>query len=119
MSDRSHAEQARDRLRRIETGDDAELEALRAAAVDRVDALLARLEATPDDEPDSDRTDVPESWDDSEWADRLAEAREKAALSGSKGTVTTKTIDGRDYYYLQWREGDDVKSQYIAPVDPA
>jgi hypothetical protein len=32
--------------------------------------------------------------------------------------VTTKTIDEREYYYLQWREGEKVKSQYVAPVSP-
>jgi hypothetical protein len=30
-----------------------------------------------------------------------------------------KTIDGREYYYLQWRQGDRVKNQYVAPVSPA
>jgi hypothetical protein len=28
-------------------------------------------------------------------------------------------VDDREYYYLQWREGDRVKSQYVAPVSPA
>lgn len=35
------------------------------------------------------------------------------------GTLTTKTIDEREYYYLQWREGEKVKSQYVAPVSPS
>ncbi|EMA18794.1 hypothetical protein C442_14170 [Haloarcula amylolytica JCM 13557] len=30
-----------------------------------------------------------------------------------------KTIDDREYYYLQWREGEQVKSQYVAPVGPS
>ena len=35
-----------------------------------------------------------------------------------KACVTTKTIDGNDYYYYQWREGDKIKSEYIRPVNP-
>jgi hypothetical protein len=63
---------------------------------------------------------APEGWEnDEEWQDALKEAFEKADIRRSKGTLTTKTIDGRDYYYLQWREGDKVKSQYVAPVTPA
>ncbi|MDS0284656.1 hypothetical protein [Haloarcula onubensis] len=116
MNDDSHAERARDHLHRIDTQDDAELDALRTTAVDAVDALVADL---ADDETESVATETPESWGDSEWADKLEDAREKAGLSGSTGTLTTKTIDGRDYYYLQWREGEQVKSQYVSPVDPA
>ncbi len=40
-------------------------------------------------------------------------------LARAKGTLTTKHIDGRDYYYLQWRDGDTIHSQYVAPVSPA
>lgn len=61
----------------------------------------------------------PNDWDDEEWDDALEDAYDKAEIPSSKGTLTTKTIDGRDYYYLQWREGDQVKSQYVAPVVPA
>jgi len=63
--------------------------------------------------------ETPEDWDDNEWKETVDEAREKTDLPASKGTLTTKTIDGRDYYYLQWREGSDIKSQYVAPVTPA
>ncbi|MCQ2108968.1 MAG: hypothetical protein MJZ05_09430 [Fibrobacter sp.] len=30
-----------------------------------------------------------------------------------KGSITKKTIQGKDRYYLQWREGDKVKSRYV------
>lgn len=30
-----------------------------------------------------------------------------------KGSVTKKVIQGKDRYYLQWREGEKVKSRYI------
>jgi hypothetical protein len=64
--------------------------------------------------------ETPDEWDDEdEWEQALEDAYEKADILRSKGTLTTKTIDGREYYYLQWREGDKVRSQYIAPVSPA
>ncbi|MFC6943249.1 hypothetical protein ACFQE8_25385 [Salinirubellus sp. GCM10025818] len=73
-------------------------------------------------ELEEEATDVdgtPEEWDDDEWDDALDEAREKAELPSGKGALTVKTIDDRGYYYLQWREGSTVKSQYVAPVSPA
>jgi hypothetical protein len=36
----------------------------------------------------------------------------------SSATLTTKKISGNQYYYWQWREGDEIKSEYIRPVDP-
>ena len=64
--------------------------------------------------------ETPDEWDnEDEWEEALEDAYEKADILRSKGTLTTKTIDGREYYYLQWREGDKVRSQYIAPVSPA
>lgn len=56
---------------------------------------------------------------DDEWQNALEDAFSKAEIPRSKGSLVTKTIDDRDYYYLQWREGDSVKSQYVAPVSPA
>lgn len=35
-----------------------------------------------------------------------------------KATLTTKNIDGNTYYYWQWREGDEIKSEYHRPVSP-
>ena len=67
-------------------------------------------------------TDVdgaPDEWGEEEWDDAVDEAREKADLLAGKGTFTVKQIDGRGYYYLQWREGSKIKSQYVAPVSPA
>lgn len=63
--------------------------------------------------------DTPEEWDEEDWKDQIDDAREDAELPEGKGTLTVKQIDGRGYYYLQWREGDDVKSQYVAPVSPS
>lgn len=95
-----------------------------AAAADDLAELADRPQLGPpkayleDTEDGSAR--APDEWDDDEeWQEALREAFEKADIRRSKGTLTTKTIDERDYYYLQWREGDRVKSQYVAPVNPA
>jgi hypothetical protein len=66
-----------------------------------------------------DAAEIPDDWDQKEWEETLEEAIDKAGIISTKGTITTKTISGNDYYYLQWREGDQVKSQYIAPVNPS
>jgi hypothetical protein len=68
---------------------------------------------------DQDVDTTPDDWNEDEWEDVVVDAREEADLASGKGTLTTKTIDDRDYYYLQWREGDNIKSQYVAPVTPA
>lgn len=62
---------------------------------------------------------TPDDWDDDDWEDVVDDARDSGEVPAGKGTLTTKTIDGRDYYYIQWREGGDVKSKYVAPVSPA
>ena len=64
-------------------------------------------------------TETPDEWDDNEWEEAVDDALDEADLPDSKGTLTTKTIDGRDYFYLQWREGSKIKSKYVAPVTPA
>lgn len=66
------------------------------------------------DEPE----EAPEDWDQDAWDDRLDEVRDVKDVP-AKATLTTKTIDNRDYYYYQWREGDKIKSEYVAPVSPA
>ncbi|WP_336358873.1 hypothetical protein [Haloarcula sp. CGMCC 1.6347] len=65
--------------------------------------------------------DAPEEWaeDADEWNEKINEAYEAAEIARPKGTLTVKTIDDREYYYLQWREGEQVKSQYVAPVGPS
>lgn len=70
---------------------------------------------------DHEATEPPEEWSDraDEWEAVLETAREKADLGSGTGTLTTKHIDGRDYYYLQWRDDETIRSQYVAPVTPA
>ena len=36
-----------------------------------------------------------------------------------KGTIRTKTINGNEYYYLVYREGDRVRTDYIGIKDQA
>ncbi|MFC6758067.1 MULTISPECIES: hypothetical protein [Haloarcula] len=100
MTDRSHASQARDNLERIDVDDDAELATLRATAVDAVDELTDHIEATSEDQA-SVEADTPTSWDEGEWEPSVESAREKAGVAPSKGTLTTKTINGRNSYYVQ------------------
>lgn len=95
-----------------------------AAAAEDLEALADRPVLGPEtvyrEDIERDTTDAPDEWEDEgEWREALDEAFEKADISRAKGTLTTKTIDDREYYYLQWREGDSVKSQYVAPVSPA
>jgi hypothetical protein len=101
-----------------------EVAATTAAAADDLAELADRPQLGPPkaylEDAEDGSASAPEGWDDDEeWQDALEEAFEKADIRRSKGTLTTKTIDGRDYYYLQWREGDKVKSEYVAPVTPA
>lgn len=122
MSDRDHAIEALEHLRTIEPPESSEstIEQHRRDAIEHVEALMAELEKSTQVETSGDSVKTPNDWnDDEEWEDALEAARQKAAISPSKGTLTTKTINGREYYYLQWREGEKVKSQYVAPVDPA
>jgi hypothetical protein len=36
----------------------------------------------------------------------------------SSATLTTKKINGNQYYYWQRKDGEKLKSEYIGPVDP-
>jgi len=119
MSD--HARTALEELQAIDRDTlPAELTETYDRALEDIETLCTNLDtaAEADDQP-TEQPDTPEEWDEDEWDDQVESAREKAAISSTKGSLTTKTIDGRDYYYLQWREGDTVTSQYVGPVDPA
>jgi predicted phage gp36 major capsid-like protein len=79
----------------------------------------AEAERELEERAEQDVDTTPDEWDADEWEDVVDDARDEADLAPGKGTLTTKTIDGRDYYYLQWRAGSKIKSQYVAPVTPA
>jgi hypothetical protein len=109
----------------VEDGKTAtQLAAQLAAAADDLAAVTADPSLGPEkvyrEDVERGTVGVPDSWnEDAEaWEDALRNAFEKAEIPRSKGTLTTKTIDDREYYYLQWREGDTVTSQYVAPVNP-
>ncbi|WP_135304796.1 hypothetical protein [Haloarcula amylovorans] len=120
MSNRSHVEAALAQLQEVNrTSLDKAAATTYDQAIDHVETLLDELNtATMDDQP-TESAETPDEWDDDEWEEQLEDAREKAELPPPKGTLTTKTIDGRDYYYLQWRDGETIRSQYVGPVDPA
>jgi hypothetical protein len=121
MSDRCHARTALEELQAIDRDAlSTDLTGTYDRTLEEIETLCAELEAAAKaDEQSTEQPDTPEGWDADDWDDQLESAREKAAISSTKGTLTTKTIDGRDYYYLQWREGDSVRSQYVGPIDPA
>jgi hypothetical protein len=35
----------------------------------------------------------------------------------ARASKTQKTINGNDYWYWQWRDGEQIKSEYIGPVN--
>lgn len=85
-----------------------------------VDELAVTLGG--DDETDNAvAVGAPGEWADhkEEWGEKIDEAYEAAEIPRPKGILTTKTIDDREYYYLQWCEGEKLKSQYVAPISPA
>jgi len=120
MTDEEYAYQALSALERIDVEAlDQDARDAHAEAVGAVDELAVALGKSETD--DAVAVEPPEEWEDDEeeWDEKIDEAYEAAEIARSKGTLTTKTIDDREYYYLQWREGEKVKSQYVAPVSPA
>ena len=118
MSDHEHAEAALAALEQIDDPDHNE--DIRDAHKNAVAAVTELADLLTSKEREESEVEAPNGWDDEdEWEDRLEEARENGDVPSGKGTLTTKTIDERQYYYLQWREGEQVKSQYVAPVSPS
>ncbi|PHQ45139.1 hypothetical protein DJ68_14675 [Halorubrum sp. C3] len=97
-----------------------------AAGAEDLESLVDRPHLGPErisrEDLEESRVDTPEEWADDEdeetWEEALDEAFEKADVDRSKASLTTKSISENEYYYLQWREGDSVVSQYVAPVNP-
>lgn len=56
----------------------------------------------------------PKGWSEQQWEETVADVD-----APEKATLTVKTINDNDYFYYQWRDGDSVKSEYVAPVDPS
>lgn len=120
MSDEDYAHQALSALDRIDV--EALDQDVRDAHDDAVIAVNELAETLGESETDDAvAVNAPEEWAENanEWDEKINEAYEAAEIARSKGTLTVKTIDDREYYYLQWREGEQVKSQYVAPVGPS
>lgn len=66
----------------------------------------------------------PDGWTgtDDQWEEKvqaaLGKARDENGRLRGRPAISRKEIDGSAYYYLQWRSGDTVQSQYVAPVEP-
>ncbi len=92
---------------RLDGADDATLRATIAYCE-------AQLETDDVDEAEADqKRDQPDEYDDEEWAEAVADCDAPA-----RATLTTKEINGNQYYYWQWSEGENTRSEYIAPVNP-
>lgn len=74
----------------------------------------------PDEESGSSEPTAQEPIDGTpaEWAEDEWEAAVRDAEAPARATLTVKTINDNRYYYLQWREGDHVRSAYVGPASP-
>jgi len=115
MSDR---DQVVDAITAIELIDGTHVEEDRAAALSALCDLKTAIEEDVEERVHEESISVPDDWEEHEWEEAIEDARKNVDTPVSRGTITEKTINGHDYFYLQWREGDGVKSQYIAPVSP-
>jgi hypothetical protein len=59
----------------------------------------------------TDQAERPEAADDASPIDQPADVP-------SGATLTVKEINDNRYYYWQWRDGDQIRSQYARPVNP-
>jgi len=97
-----------------------------AAAADELDAVDNDPTAGPT-YPDLEIVEHPDyslpapgEWEDREdqWNEKVQAALEKADQPRGHPSLSRKEIDGRAYYYLQWRQDEKIHTQYIAPVEP-
>jgi len=102
----------------LETRSPRELEAITRY----VDALAQyrRQSATANESGTDATTDTDEREERAEDAVERRDGAPDEAPEGvpSKATITIKEINDNRYYYWQWREGDEIKSQYEGPVTP-
>lgn len=111
----------------VDTGRTLEAAARLAAAADE----LAAVDDDPTVGPEySDMEGVmhpeltpapPAEWEDrpEEWEQKMQEAKEEAGDQWGRPALSRKEIDGREYFYLQWRHENSVETQYVCPVEPA
>lgn len=62
----------------------------------------------------------PEEWEGKadEWEEKAKSALEEIGEPRGRPALTKKEIDEAEYYYYQWRDGDTVLTQYVAPAEP-
>lgn len=92
----------------LREADEPTLRATIEFARERIDAAATQSEETVAEAG----RDPPWGWEgtDEEWAAAIADCAAPA-----RATPTVKTIDGNDYYYWQWSDGDATRSEYIGP----
>jgi hypothetical protein len=97
-----------------------------AAAADELDAVDENPTAGPT-YPDLELVERPEyslpapdEWGGKEeqWNEKVQAALQKVDEPRGRPALSRKEIDGRVYYYLQWRQDEEIHTQYIAPVEP-
>lgn len=54
-------------------------------------------------------------WEEYDRLKRMKRAFTEDYNKLPKGYISEKKINGRTYYYLQWREGKKIRSRYIKP----
>ncbi len=93
----------------VDALEDADDETLQAV-IDYCERELASDDV--DDEPEREPPKEFEG-DAEQWADAV-----DCTDAPGRATLTTKTINGSQYYYWQWSEGGKTESEYIAPKNP-
>jgi ABC-type Zn2+ transport system substrate-binding protein/surface adhesin len=88
------------------------LEELTLRQLDQVSRLAERL---AEDQRREQRTEEKEDRDDEVQTDIHGDDLPDGVPS--KATLTKKKINGNEYWYWQWRDGEKIRSQYKGPVD--
>lgn len=79
------------------------------------EALAAYRARSQTEEPDRESgDDVADETDNDQAA---VDAADRPEGVPAKASTTIKEINGNRYYYWQWRDGEQVRSQYKGPVE--
>lgn len=66
---------------------------------------------------------APDEWSksDEEWVNAMQSAIEKVddEMKWGNPSLSKKTIDGNEYWYIQWRHDGKTETQYVAPAGGA
>lgn len=122
MKNKSRADQALEYIQSIDSDElDEAAKKAREQAINDVKMLIEHIEQRNTVQNSDALTHrVPDGWDsEDEWYAALEDAYSKTDIPESRGELTTKTIDGLEYYFLRWNEDGTVISQPVGPVNPA